>query len=286
MKTEVINRIKEIQKGLSPKEKAVFKNYFVKGKTLAEISKLKEFGISKQGVSMISQNVLEAFKDDPVIREFLDKIFEKKDGEEIYIDPRLVSPDYYRLFVSIAKSDIYNLNVVGKHLVTSDKSIEQISLDKNLNAYVKEHGLPVQIGKIRNGRMSKVSFFFYMCEEGHWILSKDKSQVIGNRRLSFMNNVCKYQTKQPKSLWDIYEKFCLTDREYLQKDDIATPEDLSLYIRRRIGNIRKMDDLCQVERIALAKETELGYPLYEIRNVKTFQSIVEDKIRKIMQLCS
>ena len=276
MKKNIIDKeISEIIKDCSSNQQDILK-LFLNGDNFSDIA--IKFNSSKQAVDCAISAVTQKLFESKKIRNFCDKVFDRSDIENIYIDTTAISPIYARLFVKIAKRYYPGMNMCNKFYITSEKKSKAFAI--LLKKVIDKKGFPFPIVKPdKYGNIDR-STFLVRCSRVEWIFNADGYSIIANPRISFIQNAFLYQIAMPTSLWELFSRFQKNKvtQKILTKDKLLSFRDLSLYVAFRLYNYNKLDETFHISLVVPKKESPFDFALYEFSK---FEISKDELINKV-----
>ncbi|MBD3822895.1 MAG: hypothetical protein IE916_00100 [Epsilonproteobacteria bacterium] len=230
---------------------------FVEGHSFDDIG--KEFGQMRQYPSkQILAEIDSMYKKIPGLKEYCDNLFGKESGHVLL---EKASKNYHRILGRIARANYGKSLVCG---MTANKEDSMGEAAKELRGIIEEDGLPLEINPegIESPSISRIEFLLGCDSKSEWGLSKDKTQVLANKKLSLLANICKWEVKEVKSIWEIYALLKEELPEYIDEQGFDVGKKFVRYLARKGWNVKDKKN-CNLVRIRNAKENN-GTPIYEV----------------------
>lgn len=231
--TEIDDEIVIILATLKDEDRILFQSYIWAEETMDHISSVR--GISKQAISRKFNHLfIKKIYSNPVILEASRNAF--SETNEIFVDCSKISEKNAILFAYIAKH-VYKYKIVNSILVHNSR--ETFRSKRYLDARIKEAGLPMQLGKYgRYGKISK-EMFAYLAMPSEWIVDTRKTELLGNAKKSFYQNLKLFRSEEAMGVWILFETYSKADRGYLVKEGISSFLSLQEDIKKKIKNKSK-----------------------------------------------
>lgn len=262
--------LKEGIKQFTSLQKEIVDQY-IKGKSLIDIGKKKD--ISKQYIAQVLDKALKELNKVSEIHNLCKEIF-----KEDYVDVSKIFKTHYRVIERLGKLHFKKQQHFG---ITTEKTKKVTAPNTFLRKSSIEKGFPIQLKYegYNKAFLNEAAFYYEGSDKEYWGI-KDENQIIANKKLLFLKNLCLWQTKnKSKSLWEVFMIFYQAIPNYLEEQEITELRLLNRVIYSRRNSIGKTP-YCKI--IMIGHLLEDHTPIYEIENYKIKDPIKYiDRILKI-----